>query len=145
MYYSNDYSNVFSTAMLGSLLVFYLIMFVISIIVYFVMVISWMKMFKKAGEAGWKAWIPVYHLYVLYKIALGNGWWFLVVLGSAITVVNLFVLVVGVMMQIRTCQNFGKGVGYGIFAIFVPFVAYPIIAFSDAEYNGEYCYLFSKK
>lgn len=34
------------------------------------------KVFKKARYAGWKALVPIYNLYVLSKIAIGNGCYF---------------------------------------------------------------------
>lgn len=35
----------------------------------------WM-VFVKAGEKGWKALIPFYNLYILFKISGLSGWWF---------------------------------------------------------------------
>ena len=32
------------------------------------------QIFKKAGEHGWAAIVPFYNMFVLYKIAFGNGW-----------------------------------------------------------------------
>ena len=41
---------------------------VIAIIGYILMVVAWWKIFTKAGEAGWKSLIPLYNVYVLFKI-----------------------------------------------------------------------------
>ncbi|MBR2766860.1 hypothetical protein IKD67_02130 [Candidatus Saccharibacteria bacterium] len=48
----------------------------IFLVVWFIMmVIAWWKIFEKAGEKGWKALIPIYDLYILYKI-VGMKMWF---------------------------------------------------------------------
>ena len=44
-------------------------MFVCALIWYVLQVIARWKVFTKAGEAGWKAIIPVYNEYVMYKIS----------------------------------------------------------------------------
>lgn len=39
-------------------------------------IIAWWKIFEKAGEKGWKALIPVYNTYILFKICgLKNWFW----------------------------------------------------------------------
>lgn len=47
-------------------------------------IIAGWKIFEKAGEKGWKALIPVYDMYILYKI-VGMKMWFWITL--AVTVV----------------------------------------------------------
>ena len=37
-----------------------------------VAIISWWKLFEKAGEKGWKALVPFYSTYTLFKIIYGN-------------------------------------------------------------------------
>ncbi len=37
------------------------------------------KLFEKAGEKGWKGWIPVYNFYVLSKV-LGKPWWWCLIM-----------------------------------------------------------------
>ena len=41
---------------------------ILEIIFYILVIIGQWKMFEKAGESGWKALIPIYNLYILYKI-----------------------------------------------------------------------------
>ena len=42
---------------------------------YILLVIAGWKIFKKAGEPGWKSIIPIYNFYMLYKIVDMQGWW----------------------------------------------------------------------
>lgn len=145
MNYSSNYSDPFGAAVGIGFVAVYVIAMIISLAISIFIIICLMKVFKKAGEPAWAAWVPFYNMYVMYKISVGNGLWFLLIFASGIPVVNLFALVVAVLMNIRLCQNFGKGIGFGILAIFFPYVTMPILAFSGAEYEGDYCYLFSRK
>ena len=54
--------------------------YIACIAVYVISVIAYWKIFTKAGEAGWKAIIPILNTYVMFKIAYGNGWRFLLLL-----------------------------------------------------------------
>ena len=65
---------------------------VVSIVVYVLLVIAMWKIFTKAGEAGWKSIIPFLNTYVLFKIAWGNGWLFLLLLVPVVDIVIYFIL-----------------------------------------------------
>ena len=61
-------------------------MMTFAVVWYVLTVIATWKIFQKAGEPGWKAIIPIYNIYVMYKIVNMKGWfWFLLatsVIGS---------------------------------------------------------------
>ena len=40
---------------------------------YIIFMIAAWNIFEKAGEAGWKAIIPIWNVYILYKITWGIG------------------------------------------------------------------------
>lgn len=63
---------------------------VLSIIVAIVFVVGMWKMFVKAGEAGWASIIPIYNIYVLFKITWGSGIKFLLLL---IPIVNIYIYI----------------------------------------------------
>ena len=45
-------------------------------------IVAWWKLFNKAGEKGWKSLIPLYNVYIEYKIAWKPLWfWITVALG----------------------------------------------------------------
>lgn len=119
----------------------------ISIAVVVVLVISYWKIFEKAGESGWKALVPVYSEYVMYKI----GWeakWFLISL--ALIVLNLIFafaglvmiawipsigsLVIGIIFAVKLAEAFGKSGGFAVGLIFLPVIFFPILAFGSAQY-----------
>lgn len=115
----NDVSTTF-------LVVYYLIVLVVAV----VMLAAWWVIFKKAGQAGWKCLIPVYNMYVMYKIFWGNGWFFLLTL---VPVVNA---VIGIIFCVKMAQSFGKGAGYAVGLIFLPVIFMPMLAFGNAQYVG---------
>ncbi len=63
-------------AILGTILVGALIFYVLTVIA------TW-KIFEKAGEPGWKAIIPIYNFYILYKIVKMEKW-FWIMLGVSV-------------------------------------------------------------
>ena len=60
----------------GSILIFSIIL---SIFLYVLLIIACWKILKKAGEPGWKAIIPIYNFYIMYKIVGMQGWWWLMI------------------------------------------------------------------
>jgi hypothetical protein len=94
------------------------------------LIVSMWKVFEKAGEAGWKAIIPVYNTYITIKLAGRPGWWLLLMF------IPLVSLVVGIMVMIDLAKCFGKSTAFGVFGLFFfSFVGYPMLAFGDAKYT----------
>jgi hypothetical protein len=94
------------------------------------MIASLWKVFTKAGEPGWASIIPIYNTIVMLKIAGKPWWWFILML------IPLVGLVVMIMAIVALAKNFGKGVGFAIGLIILPFIFFPILAFGDATYLG---------
>ena len=61
---------------------------------------------------------------------VGKPWWWII--GMIIPLVNF---VVFIMLAIELAKVFGKGIGYAIGPILLPFVLYPMLAFGDATYR----------
>ena len=58
------------------------IVLIVGIAVCTLEIIAWWKIFKKAGEPGWKIFIPIYNGYVQYKIArIPKLFWVYLILG----------------------------------------------------------------
>lgn len=92
-------------------------------------IVSMWKIFTKAGKPGWAAIVPIYNVVVMLQIAGKPGWWVLLMF---IPIVNL---VIAIIAMIALAKNFGKGGGYVVGMIFLPFVFYPMLAFGDAQYQ----------
>lgn len=94
------------------------------------MIVSYWKVFEKAGQPGWGVLIPIYNILLLLKIAGKPGWWILLYL---IPLVNI---VIGIIVCIDIAKNFGKDAGFGIGLAFLGIIFYPILAFGSAQYLG---------
>lgn len=88
------------------------------------------KLFVKAGEHGWASIVPIYNCYVLFKIAMGNGWLFL------LTLIPVVGVIVGYVAFFKLAKVFGKGTGFGIGMILLTPIFMLILAFGKAEYKG---------
>jgi len=102
---------------------------IIGLVIAVVMIAAMWKLFTKAGEPGWAAIIPIYNFIVLLKIAGRPLWWIILLL---IPFVNI---VVFILVCIDIARKFGKGAGYGIGLAILGVIFFPLLAFSDAQYN----------
>jgi hypothetical protein len=102
---------------------------IIGLIVMIVIFAGIWKVFTKAGQPGWAVLIPIYNAYVLCKIAGKSGWWVLLMLLPCVGFIFAIIVTIGV------AQNFGKGIGFALGLIFLPFIFYPILGYGDASYQ----------
>ena len=102
--------------------------FIIVVIVFYIYV--YWRIFEKAGKSGWAAIIPIYNTIILLEI-VGKPWWWLLLF--LIPVVNI---IFAVWMTNLLSLSFGKGVGFTLGLIFLSFIFYPILAFSNVVYIG---------
>lgn len=101
----------------------------VSVVISFIINYSVQAMYIKAGEPWWGYFVPFYSNYIMFKIALGNGWLFLV---SVIPVVGVIVALIALY---QLGKKFYKN---GWLTLFFPFIMIPIIAFDK---NSEYSLL----
>lgn len=94
-----------------------------------VMVGMW-KLFEKAGQAGWKALIPFYNLFILLKIVGRPGWWLLLFFIPLVNLVFAFIV------SNDVAKSFGKGLAYAVGLFLLGIVFFPLLGFSDAKYVG---------
>jgi len=141
--YLENFSGLF--AGLGVLLVF-LVLIVIAVVVF--MIIVTVKVYQKAGKAGWEAIVPYYNNWVLCEIA-GVKWWFFLILiaGSICSVLGLKVLVplaalaslgASFFVNYNIAIKFGKEpVGFGVGLTLLPVIFYAILAFGNDTFNAD--------
>lgn len=89
------------------------------------------KTFAKAGRPGWAAIVPIYNVITLLGIANKPFWWFLLL---GIPVVNIIIMY---LVTQEIAKGFGKSAGFGFGLLFLPFVFYPMLGFSDATFQGK--------
>jgi hypothetical protein len=88
------------------------------------------KIFVKAGQAGWKAIIPIYDQYILLKIIGRPGWWLLL---SFIPLVNV---IVAIVIALELGRAFGRSKWFSIFLLVIFPIGYLILAFGSTQYLG---------
>jgi Family of unknown function (DUF5684) len=98
--------------------------------VYVLLIIGFWVTFTKAGEAGWKSIIPIYNTIIWLKI-IGHPWWWILLL--LIPIVNIVILI---FMWNGLSKSFGKGAGFTVGLIFLPYVFVPILGLGPARYVG---------
>ena len=120
-----DYTEAAAAEMGPAMYVF--IAFYVVIIV-LIIAAQW-RIYEKAGKPGWACLIPFYNHWVLVEIIHKPTSWFWYML---IPFVNIYF---GIAAVHALSKAFGKDVGFTLLMIFVPFVAYPMLAFGDAQYQ----------
>ena len=123
----------------------------LGVIRYLLTAIGYSKMYRKAGEAGWKAFIPVYNTNNNYKISWTGKFFFLsaalyilvtALSNSAMLAAQLAVIAAGIALMVVTVKQnvkmaklFGKGAGTGIALIFFPGITSLILGLGKAEFQ----------
>jgi len=88
-----------------------------------------MKVFAKADPSipNWAAFVPFYNLFLLgTKVAGKEPVWCLIA---------LIPIVGGILFSIEVAKKFGKDTPFAVGLGLVPFVFYPLLGTSDAEYQ----------
>ena len=93
-----------------------------------IMIVAHWRIYAKAGKPGWASLVPIYNLIVYLRIAGKPLWWL------ALYLVPLVNIVVAIMCVFALAQKFGKGKGFALGMVLLPFIFNPILAFSDAHY-----------
>lgn len=95
-----------------------------------VMIASGWKVFTKAKLPGWGILVPIYNVYLQFKLA-GHpnwAWWLLLPPVAAILLI---------VANFKIAKKFGKGTGFALGLWFLPIIFYPILAWGDAQYQEE--------
>ncbi len=92
-------------------------------------IVTFWKIYVKAGLPGWGVLIPIYNTILFLKMA-GKPWWWIFLL--FIPIVGFIVAIIAI---IAFAHNFGKSTGFGIGLLFLGLIFYPILAFGKAEYK----------
>ncbi|MBR2711854.1 MAG: zinc ribbon domain-containing protein [Bacilli bacterium] len=124
-----DYGYGYETGVFAAIMAVIGIVLVFALVIYVLQVIGMWKVFKKSGEEGWKAIIPIYNQYTMCKITGVNPWWVLiVVVASGLTgalgesdlasVVSLLSSIISiyfsVLLYVSLARAFGKSDGFAV-------------------------------
>jgi hypothetical protein len=119
---------------------------VLMVVVCLVQAIALWNVYEKAGEPGWAILVPFYNMWVLAEVGGKPGWLgllmifsgFIPVIGPLAGLVLSLVISIGVakvvlslVISIGVAKAFNRSVGFGVGLTLVPFVFYPILAFTS--------------
>lgn len=90
------------------------------------------RIFKKAGEKPWKAWVPVYNNWVLLELGGQQGFWAVL---AFIPIVNIVALVFTCIAFYNIGLRFGKDGAFVLLAIFLPIVWLIWLAFDSSTWQ----------
>ena len=130
--------------------------FIIGIILCILLIVAKWKIFTKAGIAGWKSLIPIYNVYLQYKIS-GLSFWkwsvlpilvgsvFVSLAGENPSGINILWFLIGlailifadIKFNLQFAKAFGKGVGFALGLIFLPNIFQLILGYGSAQYVGN--------
>ena len=131
MTYTYNYNFDSSDAVLGGMLVGYLITF---LVIYVLSVIAMWKIFTKAGKPGWASLIPIYNIVVMYQIVGLNPLLIILLFIPFINVIAAIVL--SIIQCIRLSKAFGKSTGFTFGLIFLSPIFLLILGFGNDKYIG---------
>ena len=94
------------------------------------MLASLWKIFAKMTQPGWYGIVPILNWCVIAKKS-GKDWWW-----GLLTLVPCIQVIFQIILLNQLSKLFGKGVGYTLGLIFLPFIFLPILAFGSAQYQG---------
>jgi hypothetical protein len=104
------------------------------------MVVARCFVFKKMWNQWYEALISWHNLYVLITKS-GKPWrWVFAPLLMIIPIIGWIIggilsLIVWILVSLWLAKKFGKGNGFAIGLIFLPFIFYPILAWGNAKYK----------
>jgi hypothetical protein len=93
-------------------------------------IVALWRVFTKAGEAGWKAIIPIWNLIVLLRIAGRPVWWIVLLLIPFVSIV------IWIVLGIDVAHAFGKGGGFALGLILLAPIFLLILGFGSARFVG---------
>lgn len=87
------------------------------------------KIYEKAGQEGWKSLVPFYNVWVWIEM-VGRPTWFMILIFIPFANIYAYCALINDLSK-----GFGKGIGYTLGLIFLPFVFLPLLGFGDARWT----------
>ena len=129
---------------------------VVAIVFCILVIIAMWKIFTKAWEAGWKSLIPIYNVYIMYKIAgMKNWFWYTFIVAFVLWLVAGFMWewsdvagileaaalvfsgIVAIVATYKLPRKFGWGVFASILYVLFTGICVLILGFGKSKYEGK--------
>ena len=119
----------------------------ITLVVSILKIVAMWRIFTKAGEKGWKSLIPIYNMFIYYKVSGISPWFLVLAFGLsilsvikneiviAIALIGTFIIVI--YQNHSLAKSFGKGIGYTLGLLFLNTLFLLILGLGSAQYVGK--------
>lgn len=115
------------------LMTLFVIVLIIAIGLYVFIALCLVKIFKKAGvDKPWAAWVPFYNHWKMLEIGGQQGYWAVLVI---VPIVGIVSAVFTFMAQYKIGKSLGKSSEFVLFAIFLPYIWFPWLAFDKSTWR----------
>ncbi len=118
-YYTTSSSNIDPAAAAAAFIMLSLFAFIVFAVIYVVVALLLGKIFKKAGQPAWIAWVPVYNTWKMLEIGGQQGFWAILML---VPVVNIVAAVFIYIAMYNIGLKLGKEGVFVLLAIFLSLV-----------------------
>lgn len=122
-------SNEAAAGIMMGMLIFYLIA---TIALYVITSLALSRIFKKAGVEGWKAWVPVYNMWVMLELGGQQGFWAVLMF---VPFVNIAAIIIMFIAMYHIGLKLGKPGAFVLVAIFLNLVWYIWLAVDKSTWN----------
>lgn len=119
----------------------------ITLVIAILQIVAMWKLFTKAGEKGWKSLIPIYNMFVYYKVSGISPWFLVLAFGLSIlseieNEIVIAIALIGTMIIViyqnhSLAKSFGKGLGYTLGLLFFNTIFLLILGLGSAQYVGK--------
>ncbi len=134
MYETTTTTTTAATVDSGTAAVIFLIGLIAFLVIYALFAFILGRIFNKAGEAQWKAWVPVYNSWVFLEIGGQKGFWAIL---AFIPLINIVSLVFIIIAAIKIGEHLGKSGAFVLLYVFLPIVWYLWLAFDGSTWQGR--------
>ncbi|PNW09864.1 FHA domain-containing protein [Microbacterium sp. AG157] len=109
--------------------------FALVVVLYVWLALALSALFRKIGEPGWKAWVPVLNVATVLKVGGFSPW---LVLLNLVPIFGLLAFIAVFVVAIhRINTGFGVGAGLTVLGALFPVVWASILGFGSARWHGE--------
>ncbi len=116
-------SDVLMAWVFWSIFMFWTFWTIVFVAILILMIVSRWRVFEKAGQPGWGSLIPVYNIYLTFKVAGRPGGWTRWILFPPVLLILLIITCFDI------AKRFGKPGIFGLWILLVKVVFVPLLAF----------------
>lgn len=130
----SSYGSADSAAAAGVAVGVFIFMMVMALAIYIVSALLLSSVFKKAGVAPWKAWVPILNSWKILEIGGQQGFWAIL---AIVPIANIVAVIFMIIAMHNINRKLSYDVGMTVLAIFLPLIWLIILAISKNPWNEQ--------